>query len=206
MKRKLFSLVLLTSLGLLWGCYPDGPEYVDELDIVYSNYDPGFDFESKGTYSIPDKIVKITGDEDADIEYVNNIYAQPTLAQIEKNMAALGWTKVAQDQNPDTHLFPAAWTSTTIVVSGGWGGYWCYWDPYYCGGYGWYYPYPVYSSYTTGTFLMTMVDPNYESTDGSRLAVWTSAINGLYQGTYNASRVNNAIDQAFEQSSYLKTN
>ena len=35
--------------------------------------------------------------------------------------------------------------------------------------------------------------------------VWTSAANGLLSGAYNATRVNQAIDQAFKQSPYLNT-
>jgi hypothetical protein len=204
MKSRLVSLVLFASLGLLWGCYPEGPEYVDELDIVYSNYDPEFDFQSKGTYSLPDKIVKITGDDDADIEYVSDLYGVPTLARIDQNMQDLGWTKVDADV-ADVHLLPAAWTTTTVFNWGYWGDYWCWYYPYYCGG-GWYYPYyPTNSSYTTGTLLMTMTDPNEESAIGSTRVVWISAINGLYQGSYNASRINSTIDQAFKQSSYLNT-
>lgn len=203
MKSKLISLVLFASLGLLWGCYPEGPEYVDELDIVYSNYDPEFDFEAKGTYSLPDKIVKITGDDEG-IEYVSDLYGIPTLARIDQNMQDLGWTKVDAD-DADIHLLPAAWTTTTVFTWGYWGDYWCWYYPYYCGG-GWYYPYyPTYSSYTTGTLLMTMLDTNEENAIGSGRVVWISAINGLYQGSYNASRINKAIDQAFIQSSYLNT-
>lgn len=36
--------------------------------------------------------------------------------------------------------------------------------------------------------------------------VWTSAANGLLSGSVNMTRVSNAIDQAFEQSPYLKVN
>lgn len=34
----------------------------EELDFVYSYYDETYDFQSKGTYSMPDEIVKLTGD------------------------------------------------------------------------------------------------------------------------------------------------
>lgn len=36
--------------------------------------------------------------------------------------------------------------------------------------------------------------------------VWTAAINGLLSGSYNVNRVTKGVDQAFEQSPYLKTN
>lgn len=35
--------------------------------------------------------------------------------------------------------------------------------------------------------------------------VWTAAANGLMSGYYDVTRVNKAIDQAFNQSPYLKT-
>ncbi len=205
MKSKFFSLSMIAAAGLFWGCYPDGADYADELDLVYTVYDENYAFSAGSTYSIPDEIVKISDGLGDDVEYIQDLYAVPMLNKIKANMTALGWTRVDADQNPDIELLPAAWTSTTIVSGGYYGGYWCYWDPYYCGG-GWYYPYPYYSSYTTGTFVMFMTDPQNLSTDDSRKVVWTSAINGLLTGSYDANRINQAIDQAFAQSPYLTTN
>lgn len=197
MKKKIFALAFA---GMLMGCYPDGADYTEELDIVYSNYDENYDFQSKGTYSMPDEIVKLTGDEDDPIDFVGDQYAGPILDQIEENMSALGWTRVTE--NADVELVAATWTTTTIYYYGG--GYWCWYNPYYCGG--WYYPYPVASSYTSGTLVMTMVDPNMESADGRIRAIWTGAINGLLSDVYSSSRVENGVNQAFKQSPYLKTN
>jgi hypothetical protein len=200
------ALSLVVSQFALWGCYVEGPDYTEELDLVYTNYDNKYDYASKGTYSIPDKIVKVTGDPTAPPEYIKDIYGIPILTEIEAQMAALGWTKVAVDAipPPDVQLLPAAWTTTTIV-GGYWGGYYCWWYPYYCGG-GWYYPYTPVSSYTTGTLVMSMVDPGQESTDGSLRVIWTGAINGLLSGTYEFDRIKTGIEQAFRQSPYLKTN
>lgn len=199
MKQKLTALVLFFSLFLLLGCYPDGADYTDELDIVYTVYDKEYNFQNATTYSLPDKIV-ILGDED-NVEFIADVYAIPILARIDSNLQALGWTKVDNDENPDVQVMPASWTTTTISYWGG--GYWCYWDPYYCGGW-WYYPYPIVSSYTTGTLMMNMVEKEPSSVDGRKKVVWVGAINGLLQGSYNASRINNAIDQSFKQSPYLK--
>ena len=211
MNSKIYSLATVVLLTVLFGCYPGGAEYVDEYHITYSNYDKTFDFVSKGTYSLPNKIMKITGDvisvNPQPPEYVKDIYGVPMLAQIDANMASLGWTKVDVNSNPDVQLLPAAWESTAIIYGGYWGGYWCWYYPYYCGG-GWYYPYVPVTTYTTGTLVMTMVDPSTlgESTDGNKHVVWTGAINGLLAGTYDVTRVNRGIDQAFKQSPYLKTN
>ncbi|MGB6034828.1 MAG: DUF4136 domain-containing protein [Cryomorphaceae bacterium] len=203
MKTKHSIPFLFAIVALFWGCYPEGPQYAEELDIVFTIHDQEFPFQSKSTYSMPDSIVKITGDLIGDDEFIRDIYAQPMLGEIERNMEQRGWTRVSQ--NADIELLPAAWSSTTVTVSGYYGSYWCWYNPYYCGG-GWYYPYPVTSSYTTGTLVMFMTDPNSQSTDDSRRIVWSAAVNGLLTGDYDASRVNVAIDQVFEQSPYLTTN
>lgn len=198
MKKKfVFYLSIVVLLG---SCYPDGVEYYDETDIVYTNYDDQFDFSSKGTYSIPDKIVKIQGDiiQGEPPEFVKEPQNTQMLQKMEANMTALGWTKEEDPANADLVLFPAVWTNTTIYY---WYDYWCWYYPYYCG---WGWGYPSVSSYTTGTLVMTLVADGEEFIDPSQ--VWTGAANGLLSGAYNTSRVNKAIDQAFEQSPYLKTN
>lgn len=206
MKRKIYSAALITLIGFLGGCFPEGAQYVDELDLVYSVYDKGYDFQGKSTYSLPTQIVKITGDPTQQVEYINPLYATPILAEIAANMTNLGWTQVDISANPDIEFLPGAWSTTTIIVGGYWGSYWCWYYPYYCTGGGWYYPYYPTTSYTTGTLLMTMVDHKNASTDDSKRVVWTGAINGLLQGTYNVDRLNKNIYQTFTQSPYLKTN
>lgn len=200
MKKK--NLIYLVVILMLGSCYPQGPEYYEELDLVYTNYDEQYDFASKGTYSIPNGIVKITGNliSGEDPELVKEPMASEMLQKMKENMDALGWNEVADPADADVVLFPAVWTNTTIYY---WYDYWCWYYPYYCGwGWGWYYP--SVSSYTTGTLVMTLVADGPEFVEPSR--VWTAAVNGLLSGAYNTSRVTTAIDQAFEQSPYLKTN
>ena len=135
MKRKI--VLYLGIIIILASCYPQGPEYYEDLDIVYTNYDDQFVFADKGTYSIPDKIVKITGDlvDGMDPEFVKEPFNTQMLQQIENNMAAYGWTKVEDPTNADLVLFPAVWTNTTVFY---WYDYWCWYNPYYCG-WGWIY-------------------------------------------------------------------
>lgn len=198
MKKK---FVLYLSLILALGaCYPGGIDYYEDTDVVYTNYEEEFDFASKGTYAIPDKIVKVQGDlaEGEEPEFVKEPYNTQMLSQMKTNMSALGWTETEDPAVADVALLPAVWTNTTIYY---WYDYWCWYYPYYCG---WGWGYPSVSSYTTGTLLMTMVVDGDEYVDPFR--VWTGALNGLLSGAYNTSRVTKAIDQAFEQSPYLKTN
>ena len=201
---KILKVLSLTAIVfLLTQCYPEGPEYIDELDLVYSNYDPGTNFASKQTYAIPDKIMKIDDDLIAggDPNFVKDTYAKPMLDKIKQNMSNNGWQLVSKDASPDVLLAPVAYELTTTYYYGG--GYWDWW---YGGWYGWYYPYPVTSSYTTGSLVVTMLDPNNESADGKMRAVWSFVVNGLLEGTtteFNA-RFTKGINQAFIQSPYLK--
>lgn len=195
------SILLYLGLGLLLAsCYPQGPDYYQDLDVVLTDFDDQFDFTSKGTYAMPDNIVKITGNlvEGETPEFVKEPYNSQMLDLIETNMTNLGWTRVDDAATADVVMFPAVWTNTTVYY---WYNYWCWYYPYYCG---WGWGYPSVSSYTTGTLVMTMVVDGDEYVEPTR--VWSGAINGLLTGAYNTTRVTNSINQAFNQSPYLKTN
>lgn len=200
MRKKFYALALIAVLSFFGGCYPDGVENYEDTDVVYTNYDDSFSFVSKGTYSMPNKIVKITGNlvEGETPEFVKEPYNSQILQKIETNMTSMGYTKAADPLNADMVMFPAVWTNTNVYY---YYDYWCWYYPYYCG---WGWGYPSVSSYTTGTLLMTLVADGDEFVQPAN--VWTAAVNGLLSGYYDVSRVNKAIDQAFAQSSYLKTN
>jgi|SRR5688572_3946182 len=206
MKKKLFTA--LPFLTLLWACYPNGPEYVEDADVVLTTFDETYDFSAKSTFAMPDKIVVDVEIDEGDTiyEYMADVFASPILQTIETNMENLGWTRVAVDNDPDLLLTPAGISSTTYFYTywydWWYGGYWGY-------GWGWYYPpYYTISSYTTGTMLMVMSDPNQASDTPINRSptVWIAAANGLLTGYYDIGRVTDAIDMSFEQSPYLKTN
>jgi len=198
MKKNVFYF--LGIILLMVSCYPDGPEYYEDLDVVYTNYTEDFNFSSKSTYAMPDKIVKIEGNliEGETPEFVEEPINSQLVVQIQSNMTAMGWTKVEDPLSADLVLFPAVLTNTTVVY---YYDYWCWYYPYYCG-WGYYYPVSA-SSYTTGTLIMSLVadGENYVEPSG----VWYAAANGILTGEYNTSRVMKAIDQAFDQSPYLNT-
>jgi hypothetical protein len=208
MKRVLSKTMLAVITGaFLLGCYPAGPEFVEDLDVVYSSYDEEYNFQSKGTYAIPDKIVvdvEIDKNGDTTFVYMKPVYATPILQAIKSNMSELGWTEVGIDKNADILVTPAGMSTTTVYYS-----YWYDWwyGGYYGGWYGWYYP-PYYSvsSYTTGSLIITMSDPNIASAIERTPTIWIGAMNGLLTGANDINRVIAGIDQAFAQSPYLKTN
>jgi Domain of unknown function (DUF4136) len=207
MKKGIPLIVTILGIFMLWGCYPQGPDYIEEMDVVITKHQETYDFASKATYAMPDRIVKITGDvaEGQDPQFIPDVTAQKILAQIASNMTALGWQRVDISASPDLLLAPAAWETTTVYY------YYDYWYWWY-GGYYPYYPgsgYPpttYYSSYTTGTLIMSLIDQTVVGGDGTPILQWTGAINGILTGSYDATRMNKSINKAFEQSPYLKTN
>jgi hypothetical protein len=210
MNRRIPFIVFAASVMLLWGCYPQGPDYIEELDVVLTNHKPDYTFGSKTTYAMPDEIVKVTGNvtEGEEPEFIPSPTAQSILARIETNMSALGYERVDVDADPDLLLLPMSWEVTTVYY---WYDYWYWWYGGYYPGWGWggYYPYypPVYvDSYTTGTLLMNIIDKEIIGANGNPVAQWWGAINGILTGYYDESRVGNLIDKAFDQSPYLKTN
>ena len=204
MKKRSYSIGFLAAMIImLTGCYPKGPEFIEDLDVVLTNFESGYDFRSKQTYALPDRIVMITGDkrQGEDPEYIPDATASLILAQIDKNMTALGWQKVGVDQSPDLLLEPASLESTTTLY------YYDYWYWWYGAYYPWWGYYPVSAtSYSTGTLLMRLIDPEAVGANGRPVVQWTGAANGIMAWSYNSTRINKAIDQAFSQSPYLKTN
>jgi hypothetical protein len=205
MKRKILITIGFFSALMIAGCYPGGPDYTEELDVVLTYHNPDYNFGTKPTYAMPDQIVKITGNiqEGEMPEFIPPATAAQILSKIQENMDALGYNRVPMSEDGvDMVLLPASWETTTVSV---WYDYWYWWWGGY--GWGWYYPYypPVYvTSYTTGTLIMNLMDKAEVSANGNLVLQWTGAINGVMNYTYDASRVNTAIDKAFDQSPYLK--
>lgn len=206
-QRTILGTLAFAGIALLSGCYPEGAEYIDDYDLVYTDYSPTYDFQGSTTYSLPDSVVKITGNlEEGELpEKVDPIYANEILGKIRDNMNSYGWTRVNVDQDPDVVILPSMLAVTTTTVS--YPGYWGWYYPYY--GYGWYYPGyypPTISSYTTGSLIIQMTNPNDVSPSETIPVVWLGVVNGLLEGTTSGMivRIDKTVDQAFAQSQYLK--
>jgi len=125
-----------------------------------------------------------------------------TAAVINARMVAYGYTAAPQaSANVGLRL---AWTEATQVAY--YYNNWCsvYWAYYSC--------WPTWSyagSYRTGTVLTAMVDLRTTPAhpNDSRNMLWVSAMYSVLQATSieNQTLLNEALDRAFDQSTYLKT-
>ncbi|ANE49209.1 DUF4136 domain-containing protein [Flavisolibacter tropicus] len=214
MTAKLYKCLALIVIVLLAGCYPEGAQYTEELDLVYTNYYNQFDFKSQKTFAIPDSVVKITGDAftdpdgDGKPQFANPTYSAAVLNKLKENMAANGWTLVNKNNNPDVVLLVSAMTTTNIYYYYDW---W-YWDWWYGGWYGWYYPgwyYPPYvTGYRSGSIFIQMAQLKGLRTGDNATVAWNCIINGLAEGGTAdiTARIQTSVDKAFAQSPYLKIN
>jgi len=190
----LSGLMVITVTALLHSCYPGDPITPADTDVITTFYDPAADFASKNTYAMPDSVIQIE-DPDKQAADISRQFDQLILDKIEENLESLGYERVLDPEQADVLVLPAV-TSTTWL-SGGCYYFWSYWYPYpgYC--------YPVAYTYTTGTVVITMADPDATN---KRDALWIAGINGLMSESGAAdisARINQNIDQAFYQSPYL---
>jgi len=225
-----FMMALIIPLGivLIQGCYPYDDISVGQTDIVLTGYYDSVDFTTLKTYFLPDTVFPVR-DDTTDKSPVPN--SALIISDIASNMDAYGYTRVidVDTANPPDLMIAVIAISVTTVSVGYWYPYYPGWGwgwykksasarsiDYYYGGYPGYYPpgwgwggVPYYSTYTTGTLLMEMSDPNdFEIIDGDSVVpmYWAGGVTGVLTSGSDASRITGGIDQAFTQSPYLKTN
>jgi hypothetical protein len=206
-RRLLYCVLALMAVAImiLAGCYPGEVESVAELDLVTTLYDKNADFAALTTYFMPDTIIHVCDNPEADRtcpSELKRLYDAQILSRIRQNLENMGFTPATDPQLANVLVAVAASASDYVGYTyyGWWGGY-----PGYPG-WGWYYPYyPVPYEFTTGTIYIGMIDPDNADNVNQQLgAVWLAAINGLLgEGGNPQTRITTTIDQAFEQSSYL---
>jgi hypothetical protein len=212
--RKLMFLILLVAV--ISGCYPGGPEYIADLDLITTNYSPEYwENDSALTYYMPDSLGWIIDRDDPENnEELERDYDQFILDEVAANMLALGYTRLdtIDDQNqPDLIVFTQALAvrNTTITYVPGYPWWNCYY-PYWCG-YWYYYPWgyrPLTYSYETGTIIIEIADLNNIDSENQLIeVVWNAGINGLLRSSESGNQqfVSSSIEKAFNQSSYLNT-
>lgn len=206
-----FSLIFFAFAITVIGCQTQGPEFVDDYDVVATTPDRDFNFGDIQFYFMPDTVVFINDsldDEISDSEDAHR-FDDEILAAVARNMQEKGYERLAEDDplEPDVFVFISTLKSRYIGVYWwsswwswwGWGGWWgSGWNPWYpWGG-------TVYT-WSTGTVIIDIVDPIAPPVFPRIPAVWNAMFNGLISGSDESilRRIETNIDQAFIQSDYL---
>jgi len=202
--------LFLGAVLFLSSCYPGGPTSSSERDLVTTIFDQNADFQAKRTYAMPDEVLRKEGSEEVSDEFDNLI-----LADVARNMAQMGYTREMNTEanGADVVLLVSIATQTNYVAWtswpwwggwGGWGGWgwWGGWGP----GWGVGYPGVSVSSYEVGSVFIDMYDPNKRDVENEVVPViWAAGLNGLVSSGGDGSRITEGINQAYTQSSYLRT-
>ncbi len=220
-------MVLFVSSGIMMlsSCYPDDNLSVSETDVIMTGYYDSVDFKSLKTYIMSDTVYPVR-DDTSDHSLIK--YNDDIIHSIASNMASYGYTRVYDTALglPNVKIKSASITVKNISVG--------YWYPYYPGwgwrmGYksgprstefyrpgfypgfyppGYWPPQPYYTSYTTGTLLIEMANPEDHRIVGIDTIVpvyWSAGINGVLTNS-DKDRIIELIDKSFELSPQIKAN
>lgn len=208
------TIIFFLLIFILASCHKD-PD-MSKLDsdfVVYTDHDSETNFSSFSTFYIPDSVLVISNYEKP--RYWTEKEAEPIISTLVHSMESRGYTRTYDKGNTDLGLQASYVESVEYFTNWYDNGYWWwgypgYWGPDYWGSYwnGWYYPYPVYYSYSVGSLLVEMTNPLVPSphTINKLPVVWTAYIGGLLSGSnkIDMGRSVNAIEQAFVQSPYVR--
>ncbi len=197
-------LVIGTSCRKL----PDTEE-LSTKPMTITNYADKSIFVNYKTYYLPNFIPKINTFDPNDT-LVDNTSAQILLGKIRDNMNKLGYTEVESSSEADVSINTLVIKdieNITYITPGWW---WPYYYPWYWDYWDWtyYYPFPVTYTYSTGAFLIEMVDLKDKNVTTKTVnVIWNAWSTGeIFDPQTNLSNAEFAIDQSFTQSPYLKTN
>lgn len=184
---------------------------LDDNYLVYTNYDDDADFDEYVTFFVPDSVLVINNTSDKP----KYLYATPEsdiiIASFVKGMENAGYIRVPDKMEADLGM-QVSYVEDTYRFRlyndyPWWYGYPWYWNWTYWGNWGgWYWPYSVTYSYTTGSILGELVDLTEPENPSKKLkVVWSCYLSGLLNsnGSLNTADVQQSIGQAFAQSPYL---
>lgn len=206
--KKLIPLLMLVVAFAACEKDPDMGK-LDNKYLVYTNYDTKADFKAFQTYYMPDSIL-IIGDK-KEATYWKDDNAQEILKAYADNMNSRGYLRVDKRNEASLGLQVSYIESTYYFRDYGapewWWNYPGYWDAPYWGNWGgWYYPYAVTYTYSTGAFITEMLNLQAAQGDKQKLPIlWTSYMSGLLSGSnkVNTRLAVEGVGQAFNQSAYL---
>lgn len=213
------ALVVSTWMTAACVDFPDVSDSADE-SIIATAHDRSVDFASFTTFAISSSVTVAQVADDGMVTPGSLAQADSDaiISKVASSMTARGFVQTSADQSPDLGVgVSTVQGSVSGAITGGyWGGYYsAYWG---YPGWGYYYPYAYSYSYRTGSLIIDIVDlkrarqagftPGLDAGAagmGSLSIVWAAiAYRALIGGAPNLTEVQNAIDQAFAQSPYLR--
>jgi len=196
MTIRLWCLLVAITAAACGGYNPPDEIYFGSL--VYTQQAPGTTFTAYKTYYL-DTTVDVWKNGGPSIPSAT---LPPSTEQvIDTRMAAYGYTKVTIPPGPggvpnsDVGMRLAYIETTTVIYANYCSIYWAYYPCWPTWGYA--------GSYSSGTVLMLMIDTR--TTPPTTTTLWAVGLYGVLTGTTlnDTTKLNNAMNRAFDQSPYL---
>ena len=216
--KKILPFFLLVLLLASCQKDPDMSKLSDDF-VVFTDHNKDANFESFTTFYIPDSVMVIGNSEKP--EFWSATEANDIVSTLVSGMEGRGYTRTMDKEAADLGLQVSFVKNVNYFTNyhdnpywwwgypgyNWWYGYWGNWTGAWNG---WYYPYPVTYSYNTGTLIMEMVNLTDHPEDTSQKVklpvIWHSYATGLLfeNSKYNMQLTLDAVNQAFDQSPYIK--
>lgn len=192
------------------GCGTGDTLTTQSFGAVVTVVDSGGALRSARTFALPDTVVAVRSSRTP----VSPAMARQLVAEVRAHLVALGWTdvSVAAQSTPDVLVLVAASTQVqTGILYTDWfsaWGYLPYWGSTVDPSWAWGAPAGMVEySFQTGSMLVAMIDIRAPRGDAKVIPMlWAAGLDGLVGEGTTLSRIRAGIDQAFEQSPYLRVN
>ncbi len=179
--------------------------------VVITNRDKSANFGDYKTFFISDTVAYISNTPGDDSIIVGDP-AHVLINAVKTNLISNNYLQQCRFCDPDLGVKVTAikqLSGGVIYPPGWWWGYPgypgpCYWNICYPG----YYPYPIAYAYHVGDLIVEVYDLKNASANRELRVVWVADAGGVLTGMTQTDidKTISAIDQAFDQSPYFKTN
>lgn len=203
--------LLILLFPLLSGCgvEPDLNDLTQNM-LVQTSFLDNIDFSNYTSFAIPPDTLGYVSNASQDTLVVGR-YAADVVSKISFRMAKAGYVLTDKKNEPDlgvsAYVLDNQGFYQTVSYPNYMFGYPGYgYSGFYNYGFGGFYGYPLVQnfSYQTGTLVIEIIDLKNLTPDKKYQVVWVAKIGDLYNSPDPSSKVLEAVDQAFDQSPYLK--
>lgn len=213
---RIFSTIIWSFFAflILSSCIPESgaADEIGDLDVVYTNYNSGFNFSSGTTYAIPTSVIIVSeesiipGNRPPTLDF---IVSDQILTALRTNMNARGFTQVNIQANPDYILLPSATQEGRELLFNYGAQFWTWWFPEFNVGLLFQYPNfnpQTITSVNTGSLLIQFIDNRNRVANSAVPVHWIGVVNLGLSGsqTDNSNRATRGVNQSFIQSPFIQ--
>lgn len=196
--RLLAPLVILVCFI---GCkeVPDQSDLLKTM-VVQTSKDEGRNYGFYQSFTMAADTLGLYANYTRDTFFVND-YSIDVTARIKSKMQSVGYTFKARNQSPDLGIAATVVDNYNVYQQLT---YPNYYTGYYGYGYGGYYG-PIVSTYeySSSILVINLIDLKNKDAQGRFPVIWQAYMGDLRKSVDPGAKILEAIDQAFEQSSYL---